>query len=177
MWYVAFLRGINSGKNPTVRMVVLRKAFEGLGFRNVKTVLASGNVLFETDVADERTLERRVEQVLLGALGFETDAVIRTMDDIKHLMESEPFESVTVTPSTRLYVTFVKEGSEADLGSVPTGKGYRFLGVADGTVFSVVDLAEAKTPDLMSALDKGFGKDITTRNWNTVERIVKAYTG
>ena len=42
--YVAFLRGINSGGNQTVRMEVLRKTFEDLGFENVRTVLASGNV-------------------------------------------------------------------------------------------------------------------------------------
>jgi uncharacterized protein (DUF1697 family) len=57
--YVAFLRGINSGLNPTTKMNVLRTAFEEMGFNNVKTVIASGNVLFDTKSTSEAQLERR----------------------------------------------------------------------------------------------------------------------
>lgn len=45
--YVAFLRGINVGGHAVIRMSELQRAFEGLGFENVRTVLASGNVIFD----------------------------------------------------------------------------------------------------------------------------------
>jgi uncharacterized protein (DUF1697 family) len=60
--YAAFLRGINSGKNPTVKMEVLRKAFEVPGFENVRTILASLSALFqrectlETDFTDDKNV-------------------------------------------------------------------------------------------------------------------------
>jgi uncharacterized protein (DUF1697 family) len=51
--YVAFLRGINSGRNPTIKMDLLKKAFEELGLENVKTVIASGNVIFDAEPTKE----------------------------------------------------------------------------------------------------------------------------
>ena len=68
--YIAFLRGINSGGNQTVRMEVLRKTFEDLGFENVKTVLASGNVIFETDTPMRRYWSRRLKRCFPGSLAL-----------------------------------------------------------------------------------------------------------
>ena len=67
--YVAFLRGINSGRNPALGMDRLRRIFEDLGFQDVRTVIASGNVLFETGAADQRALEERVETAVLEKPG------------------------------------------------------------------------------------------------------------
>ena len=83
--YVAFLRGINSGKNPTVKMEVLRKTFEGLGLENVRTVLASGNVLFESS-AYENKLEQKIEEALPVLIGFSSDVIVRTIDDLHKLV-------------------------------------------------------------------------------------------
>jgi hypothetical protein len=64
MRYIAFLRAINAGPGRTVRMTVLRHAFESLGFSGVGTFGASGNIVFETTAAETRTLERRIESSL-----------------------------------------------------------------------------------------------------------------
>jgi uncharacterized protein (DUF1697 family) len=171
--YVAFLRGVNSGRNPTVKMEVLRKIFEDLGFKNIRTILASGNVLFETDSTVERTLEQRIEKVLPATIGFQSSVIIRTTDDIRHLVGSHPFEYIRSDPQKRPYVTFLQGKPEKRLVFPVQGKGYSILGIVEGVVYSIVDLTEAKTPDLMQVLDKEFGKGNTTRSWNTVERIVK----
>jgi uncharacterized protein (DUF1697 family) len=171
--YVAFLRGVNSGRNPTVKMEVLRKIFEDLGFKNIRTILASGNVLFETDSTVERTLEQRIEKVLPATIGFHSSVIVRTTDDIRHLVSLHPFEHIPLDPKKRLYVTFVQGKPKTRLVFPAKGKGYTILGNVDGVVCSIVDLTEAKTPDLMQVLDKEFGKGNTTRSWNTVERIVK----
>jgi uncharacterized protein (DUF1697 family) len=171
--YVAFLRGVNSGGNKTVRMEVLRKTFEDLGFVNVRTVLASGNVLFDTDTPDEKSLEQEIENVLPGVIGFESTVIIRTIEDIQRLVLFHPFETVAPNPDNRLYVTFIQGKPETRLVFPVTGKGYTILGIFDGAVCSVVDLSVAKTPDLMQALDKEFGKGNTTRSWNTVLRLLK----
>lgn len=169
--YAALLRGVNSGRNPTVKMEVLRKVFQDLGFENVKSILASGNILFEAASADEKALEQRIEAVLPEAIGFQSAAVVRTTADIRRLVESNPFKDVTITPQTRPYVTFVKEGPKTDLELPVTGKGYTILGIVAGVVCSVVDLSTAKTPDLMQVLDRKLGPNVTTRSWNTVEKI------
>ena len=51
---------------------------------------------------------------------------------------------------------------------------YELLGMYEGAICSVIDLTSAKTPDLMLWLEKKFGKEITTRTWKTVQRILKA---
>lgn len=154
-------------------MAVLREAFERLGFRNVKTVLASGNVLFETDSTDESSLERRIENGVPSAIGFENHVIVRTIDDLYKLWRRNPFERTEVTPHSRPYVTFVKE-QKTELSFPVVGRGYTILGLFDGVVGSVVDLASPKTPDLMRVLDREFGDDVTTGSWKTIEKVLEA---
>jgi uncharacterized protein (DUF1697 family) len=171
--YIAFLRGINNGGNQTVRMEVLRKTFEDLGFENVRTALASGNVLFETNTSDEKILEHEIEKVLPGVIGFRNIVIIRAMKDIQHLASLHPFGGFTPNPNNKFYVTFLQGTPETKLTFPVTGKGYTMIGLFNDVVCSVVDLSSAKTPDLMRVLDKEFGKGNTTRSWNTIERILK----
>ena len=172
--YIAFLRGINSGGNQTVRMEVLRKTFEDLGFKNVRTILASGNVIFGTDATDKKLLEREIEKVLPGVIGFKSIVIIRTILDIQTLASLHPFGGFTPNPNNKFYVTFLQGTPETKLTFPATGKGYTILGLFADAVCSVVDLSSAKTPDLMQVLDKEFGKGNTTRSWNTIERILKS---
>jgi uncharacterized protein (DUF1697 family) len=171
--YVAFLRGINSGKNPTVRMGVLQKTFEDLGFENVRTILASGNVLFESSI-DKNILEQKIEEELPETVGFQSEVIVRTIDDLNELLFLNPFKATEITPHTRPYVTFVKGEPKTNLKFPSKGKGYTILGIFNGVVCSIVDLSDSKTPSLMRVLDKEFGKASTTRSWNTVMRISKA---
>lgn len=168
--YVAFLRGVNSGLNPTTKMNALRTAFEEMGFNNVNTVIASGNVLFDTKSTSEVALEKTIEKALPKAIGFESATMVVTFEDLQRLVDLNPFKGVTVTPETRLFVTFVKEPPKNGLKL--SGKGFKLLGMSGRALFSVLDLS-GTTPDLMKVLDKEFGKNNTTRSWKTIERILK----
>lgn len=69
--YVAFLRGINVGGHGLIKMIDLKKAFEKMGFENVRTLLASGNVVFESEQTDNKALTTEIESFLKKA--FEKD--------------------------------------------------------------------------------------------------------
>jgi uncharacterized protein (DUF1697 family) len=171
--YVAFLRGINSGSNPTLKMDILRGIFENLGFQNVKTLLASGNVVFDTDRSERGIIEPILEKELETNLGYKVAVIVLNSEEIKRLIESNPFEGISITPQTRLYITFTK-GARAKTLALPfsdAAKGFVILGEDHGIIRSTVDLNKGMTPDLMSALDKNFGKNNTTRNWNTIEKV------
>ena len=88
----AFLRAINAGPARVVRMNVLRKAFESLGFVRVATFLGSGNVVFETRAHDIGTLERKIERTLQQALGYTVPVFVRTHAELKEIASLEPFE-------------------------------------------------------------------------------------
>jgi len=175
--YVAFLRGINVGGNKPIRMTDLQKAFESLRFTNVKTVLASGNVLFDAPPAKPAALTAPIEKELKQAFGTEIPVLVRTLKDLQRLVAANPFQGVAVTPQTRLYVTFLCEKPKGTLKIPYTSpdKTFRILRVTTSEVCSVVTLSpEHGTLDLMGFLEKQFGKRITTRNWNTLIRLLKA---
>ena len=157
-------------------MADLKKAFERCGYSNVKTILASGNVVFDAERATEASLIQQLEPALTKALRYDVKVVVRTVADVQRLFDSQPFKKIKVTPQTRTFVTFLKdEPSTAAMRALGKGgNGYTIVRVADRAVCSVVDLSVTRTPDLMAVVEKAFGKGVTTRSWNTVARILKA---
>jgi uncharacterized protein (DUF1697 family) len=173
--YVAFLRGINSGQNPAQRMDNLRKIFEDLGFQNVQTVIASGNVLFEADFGERQALEARIEKALLKDTGIDTTVIIRTRDEIQDMVKGDPFGEVKVSSMIKPYATFLKVPLVNRKPLPGNRMGYSIIAILDTAVFSVVDLSSTKTPALMRDLEAEFGKDITTRSWATVLKIAARF--
>lgn len=173
--YVAFLRGINVG-GKMVKMEALRKAIEELGYEHVKTLLNSGNVVFEAEEKNEKKLQQVIEEKLEKVFGFHIDVLLRTQKNIQALVSADPFKGIAVTPQTRLYVTFLSEKSVHAL-KIPyesPEKDFRILRVTDTEVVSVLTLSEKRgTTDVMKIPEKEFGKLITTRNWNTVKKIAE----
>ena len=173
--YVALLRGI-APTNPNMRNEKLRGVFEDLGFTNVRTVISSGNVLFESPSRSAAKLAETIEKAIRDQLGFTSTTILRSQGQIKRLIDQHPFKGMEHSQTSSLNVTFLKKKRKIDL-KFPykvDNRDYSLLGMNDGAICSVIDLTSAKTPDLMLWLEKQFGKEITTRTWKTVERIRKA---
>lgn len=172
--YAALLRGIGPS-NPNMRNEKLRGVFENLGFQNVRTVISSGNVLFETQSRNVKELEIIIEKALPEQLGFTSTTIIRSKEELQSFVDKKPFKDLKDTSESKLNVTFLKNkpNTEFKLPYYAENKGYIVLGVYDRAICSVVDLTRTKTPDLMRWLEKEFGKEITTRTWKTVGRILK----
>lgn len=165
--YVALLRGINVGGNKKVPMADLKKLMEKNGYENVKTLLASGNVLFDASPTDAKKLRALLEK----KFGFAIPVLLRTGKDIDELIASDPFKNVKVTPETRLYVTFFSH-PPSSLAKPATGKALDILRVSETELCCVLTLdGDARTVDAMNVIEKTYGKDVTTRNWNTVLKL------
>lgn len=173
--YVAFLRGINVGGHHKVPMADLAKEMKHLHFDNVVTLLNSGNIIFDSLNANTEKIEKMISEHLEQKFGFPIPTIIRTAETIEALFKFDPFHNITVTRDIRLYVSFLKQKAEPgpELPWTSEDQSYTILDVKEGTIISVLDLSISQTPKAMDALEKFFGKDITTRNWNTIERIVK----
>jgi uncharacterized protein (DUF1697 family) len=179
--YVAFLRGINVGGHKPVKMADLRAVFVAMGFQNVKTVLASGNVVFETlpeaGLPDNALdLAAYIEQRLQQVFGYSIAVALRTVADLQRLVDSDPFKGVATTPDTRLYVTFLSDPAKSRPDftyDAPEGD-LRIVRIGPGEVCSVLALSPARgTTDLMALLEREFGGGVTTRNWNTVGKMLE----
>lgn len=172
--YVALLRGI-APMNPNMRNDKLRGLFEKLGFENVRTVISSGNVIFESPSRSIKKLEETIEAALPEQLGFTSTTIIRSQAQIQKLVDQDPFRGMTHSQKSSLNVTFLKKKTRSDI-KFPRKveeRDYELLGMYEGAICSVIDLTSARTPDLMLWLEKQYGKEITTRTWKTVERILK----
>ena len=171
---VAFLRGINVG-GRVVTMAALKKAFEKMGCREVRTVLASGNVVFTPK--EGKFSAKDIEAHLAKALGFDVRVMVRSQTELLRLLKSDPFKGVRVSPETRLYVSFLaaKPRRKPKLPYRAADFPFTILKATGGEVLSVVELsAKGGTVDAMAILEEQFGKDITTRNWNTLAKLCTA---
>ena len=171
---VAFLRGINVGGHHKVPMADLRKAFESLGFKNIITVLNSGNVIFESGDELPNQLEAVISQHLEDTFGFPIPTIARSARSIQEIYNEKPFEGIDVTKETRLYISLLKQEVITDL-ELPwksDDNSFQILQESGLAVLSVLDLSINNTPKAMEILEKSYGKDITTRNWKTIERII-----
>jgi len=167
------LRGVNVGGHKKVAMAALKSAFESMGFRNVATVLASGNVVFEA-AKTGRARASTIAGMLEKAIGFPVTVVLRSVRELRGIVASDPFKSAPSGPDVRLYVTFLAEKKPELSGLRPLAsiKGVRIVRVTPGEVFSAVTLSPGVgTPDLMVHLDRVLGRQATTRNWNTIIKI------
>lgn len=189
MIYVALLRGVNVG-GVIVKMADLKKLMEQVGFTDVKTLLASGNVIFEAGKAtspngdrpnspqasfrgDARRIAKKIEEALKAKYKRDIRCIVRPAEDIQMLAKANPFKDSAATKETRLYVTFLDTQPKSHLKSASN-----FFRVTKTFPFAVctalVLTPDTSSIDLMASLEKHYGKDITTRNWNTVQKIVTA---
>lgn len=175
--YVAFLRGINVGGNKQLSMARLRQALDEMGLDNVRTLLASGNVIFDDDSTDARALTAAIERQIAKTF-MDVSVVLRTRRDLQKLLDADPFKRIKVTPQTRLFVTFLSEKprSKLKIPYLSPDRSFKILRRSNHEICSVLTLGPQWSKNLrqMDILEKEFGKKITTRTWNTVRKCCRA---
>jgi uncharacterized protein (DUF1697 family) len=154
-------------------MAELSKQMALLGFSNVRTLLNSGNLLFDVPNTSSEALEQHLGESLRTQFGFPIPVLVRTSEEFLDLLQLKPFEHIKMHKNLRLYVSFLKQQpvSKPVLPLSSADSSYTILAVEQKAVFSVLDLTASKTVTAMADLEHKFGKEITTRNWNTVLRI------
>jgi uncharacterized protein (DUF1697 family) len=174
MKYAMLLRGMGPG-DPKFNNRTICVCLESLGYGNVGSLLASGNYVFESDESDIAALERQIEQSIETRIGYQRSVVVRSADQIAEIIKSDPFNGAEHSEGSYLLVTFMKRPQQPSfsLPHQPEGKPYSIIGYNKGVIYSVTDNRAVKTPDLMLWLERQFGKDITSRTWNTMVRIHK----
>jgi uncharacterized protein (DUF1697 family) len=167
--YAALLRGV-SPLNAT--MPALKAAFEGAGFTDVKTVLSSGNVTFTATRAAESSLERKAEAATLKRLGHHFLTIVRPVDALRQLLESDPFNAFRLAPGSKRVVTFLRNEPKSTLALPIELDGARILRIEGREVFTAY-VQSPKGAVFMTLIEKTFGKEVTTRTWDTVAKIAR----
>lgn len=166
--YAAFLRGVNLGRR-TVKSADLKAAFEALGFQHVKTLLASGNVLF--DVEEEKGLQARIEAQLEKQFGFVVGTVLRKVGDLQAVAGSDPFGGRKENEEQKLYVMLLAEPLPKELKLAGIAGDFEIAGTGRREIYVVAyRKPSGRYGEGMGSLEKQLPKGtlVTTRNWNTL---------
>lgn len=167
--YAAFLRGVM----PTnCRMPELRKAFEAAGFDDVKTVLTSGNVVFSAPAATAAALERRAEAAMTKRLGRTFHTIIRPVEALRKLLEDDPYSSFRLRAGSKRVVTFARGRLTPKVPLPVERDGARVL-IARGSEAFTAYVRSPRGPVFVKLIEETFGKDVTTRTWETVEKAAR----
>ena len=167
--YAAFLRGVMP---MNCKMPALRAAFEAAGFTDVKTVLGSGNVVFDARSSSEQALEQRAEAAMHEHLGQAFLTIVRPIEHLRQLLATDPYKRFKVSPKAKRIVTFLRDRPKAKIALPVELDGARILAIKDREIFSAY-LPNPKGPVFMTLIDKTFGKDVTTRTWDTVAKVAR----
>lgn len=168
--YVAFLRGVSP---MNLKMSDLKKCLENAGFTNVKTLLSSGNVTFDSSRKTDAAIERHIETALLKEVGRSFYTIVRSVAELQALIESDPFKDFQIGKNAKRVVTFARKLSEPKQ-SLPIEKdGARILVVRGREALSAY-ITGPRGPVFMQLIEKTFGRDVTTRTWETVKKCAKA---
>ena len=169
---VAFLRAINVGGH-TIKMDRLRQLFEELGLEKVETLIASGNVLFESVASDVVELERAIEAHLRQALGYEVVTFVRSADEVAAVAAYQPFAESEIASAHALYVAFLHDApagaARNKLMALKDGFHDFHLHQRELYWLSLVNTAESKVSG--AQIEKALGAPMTARNITTVRKI------
>jgi uncharacterized protein (DUF1697 family)/GNAT superfamily N-acetyltransferase len=176
--YVAFLRGINVGGKKIIKMEELNKIFTSAGFLKVRTLIQSGNVIFNSTSGQIAKLNKEIADLIRKNLGFDVEVFVKSLQELKEIFLSDPFAERKSTGRSKLYLSL--------LSSPPSKKPYLpfFSEKKDVEIFRIDhDMAFIITHEINGRygfpnnfFEETLGVTATTRNWNTIEKLVKEQT-
>jgi uncharacterized protein (DUF1697 family) len=166
--YAAVLRGVS----PTnARMPELQQAFREAGFEEVTTFLSSGNVAFSAKSTAPASLERRAEAAMTRHLGHGFLTIVRPVSALSALLATDPYRGSRVRPEAKRIITFLRRAPTPAPRLPIEQDGARIVALIGTEAYSAY-LPTPKGPVFMTLLQRTFGKEQTTRTWQTVARLV-----
>lgn len=173
--HVALLRGINVGRNKRLSMADLRALAEGLGWTNVSTLLATGNLFFTPRAAEARgdaaRLAAKLEKSLAARHRLASRVVVLSSADVATVVEQQPFGAKAGDPSRLLVAAYLDQTVRRKLeplmaddwspGALSLGRHAAYIWCPDGILES----------RLLEAATRATGDGLTARNWSTWQKI------
>jgi uncharacterized protein (DUF1697 family) len=154
------------------KMPQLKAAFEAAGFKDVKTVLSSGNVVFSATRASESSLQRKAEAAMKKQLGQSFLTIVRPIDALREMLASDLYRAFRLKAGAKRVVTFLRDKPSAGLALPIELDGARILCMKGREIFSAY-VPNPKGPVFMTLIENTFGKEVTTRTWETVAKVAR----
>jgi len=171
--HIALLRGVNVGGKTKIAMADLRAMLADLGFGEPRTLLQSGNAVFRSDKLTGADLERLLEMETEKRLGLKTDFFVRTPEEWKEVLASNPFPEEAKSDPSHLVVMFLNRAPDAaDVAALQAAiKGREVVRAAGRQAYLVYPDGIGESKLTISVIEKKLGSRGTGRNWNTVLKL------
>jgi uncharacterized protein (DUF1697 family) len=168
--YAAFLRGVSP---MNLRMPALKACLEAAGFTRVRTLLSSGNVVFDSRATSPRALERKIEAALGDHLGQPFQPFVRSHEALRTILDLDPYQAFRLGSNVKRVVTLLSKTPVKQVKLPIEFHGARILCVHGTEVFSAY-IPGPRGPVFMGLIERTFGKDVTTRTWDTITKVAAA---
>ncbi|GAA1161739.1 DUF1697 domain-containing protein [Streptomyces hebeiensis] len=178
--YAALLRGINVGGHKRVPMADLRALLTGLGHGDVRTYLQSGNAVFTSSVDDEEELAAGLERAVEERFGFSVDCLVRGGPYLRAVADACPFPAAELE-GRQLHLTLLSEQVAPERLAALDPETYRPDEVRIGDrvlyLYTPDGLGRSKLAEALNRPALFKGATATSRNWNTVVKLVELTRG
>ena len=168
--FVAFLRGVMPTNS---KMPELKAAIEAAGFTEVKTVLGTGNVVFDTPLLTEREIERTAEESMAKTVGRSFYTIVRPSSYLRELIASDPYAANGVPAGAKRVISFMRE-VQATKVPLPLAEHQASVFLASGREIFTAYMPTPKGPVFMALIERAFGTNVTTRTLETVAKCAVA---
>ena len=175
MRYIALLRGINVGGQRIIKMTDLKDTFEAIGFKNVKTYIQSGNVIFDYESTDTKKLTYQIEMKLNQAYGFSVKTIIRTQSEFESIINNNPFINEPNIDVDKLHITFLLDIPESNIALVSDIKKEETerLLIVSREIYLYLPNGYGNSKLNNTIFEKKLNTNATTRNWRTINKLLK----
>ncbi|MBP1856593.1 DUF1697 domain-containing protein [Rhizobium herbae] len=168
--YVALLHSIVLGTGRRVVMSDLRAMAEGLGFRAPRTLVATGNLVFEADYGSVAKVEEALEQAFAADFGKPVDIIARTAEDWLALAAGNPFRAASDAEAQNIVVRVMRSPLGADIPAKLQRGGGEQIRLVNGDLWIHFPGKPSESKLLSALTTKRLGPG-TFRNWNTVRGL------
>lgn len=178
MKYLALLRGINVGGKNIISKEELRDLFEGLGFKNIKTYIQSGNIFFITEEKSLTKLTSDIEQALSQRFSYAARAVVYSQSQYETMLGSAPEGWGTNELEKHNALFLIEENSvQGIIEKIPAPKpNIESITVTENVIFWSISKEHQTKTSYMKLSKLPFYKEVTIRNHNTVSKLQKLFS-
>ena len=171
--YVAVLRAINLGAHNRIAMADLRAMCTRLDLANARTLLVSGNVVFESRLGSSEKIERLLEDASTRHLGVTTDYFVRSANEWQAVIDANPFPGEAKADPARLVMMCLREapGTAAVTALQAAIKGRETVRAVGKHAYFVYPDGQGRSKLTLATIEKVLGTRGTARNWNTVLKL------
>ena len=172
--YIAILRGINVSGQRMIPRKELQSLMETLPFRQVRTYIQSGNVLFQAEATATRELAEHISGKIFDRYRFRVPVIIRTAGELEEALDRNPFLQQSTLETDKLHVTFLADQpSQARIDQV-SNQAYEpdKCHISGREVFLYCPQGYGRSKLNNAFFEKKLGVTATTRNLKTVKQLI-----